>query len=758
MTRPRLLTSCAAFAALALALTSTARAQDDVPKAAAEAEKLRADLQKALAAGTPLQQRLRLDKFEAGDGQVKVAGAYLDAPPAKEGDPAPSDQVLDKLQSDLREKLKQPNLKFDTKGVARIAPAKHPHVALQTAANDAGATAPVADQFRFEGSAYGGTGALVLTGTRGTDPAGAKWLESAVAKLTTDNGAALKDGKPDVTDALKSVEWKLTAPGVQKALSVTKEKPVRRLRADRAYFSYFDPGDKDRAAPAGLRFTVTGVRLGEDKLDVAGLQDAVRALWPEALAGDKPVPVTLDFGAGVTEPVADLRAAVAAVPALDGVRVDPGAEFDAGGALALAGVQPGLSADEQKALRAAFDAALAKLIAKGDATAARYKLLAAGPLSVTGMKVVASRKLLERVRAFAADTIDDARVARLYFAADGGLKWDVRTVTKAEGDRVTAKFKELLPDFFAGVAAPEGTPEPAAEATLFKGAFTKRLRAVMAADQQKWNGVLVERGYFDAAGKYTIRGVVDTAAQNGALETELTKIAAENPPVYGEFVLAPSANKPALDVIPMKGLVDRTVEVTPAYAAFDGVRVLRARYDENVNLVFDAHVVGRPDAAAPALLAQLLRAHPEYKRRAPADKRVIISPVTANPADEQLADFGMAYGAKLLAKRNPTSEDRAKAKEWLEAARLHYPNEAGVWFLSAYYHHTAGEKELARRDMFRVVELEGPLAFNGPVQRKRRSDAAKDLQGTTRAEVDALWLDAFRATKDGEQPITMTKK
>jgi hypothetical protein len=278
----------------------------------------------------------------------------------------------------------------------------------------------------------------------------------------------------------------------------------------------------------------------------------------------------------------------------------------------------------------------------------------------------------------------------------------------------------------------------------------------MAADQQKWNGVLIERGYFDAAGRYTIRGVVDTAAQNGALETELTKIAAENPPVFGEFVLEPAANKPALDVIPMKGLVDRTKRVAPAYAALDGVRVLGARYDADVNLVFDAHVVGRPDPTAPDLLAKLLRQHPEFKRRAPADKRVVIAPVTANPADEQLANFGMAYGAKLLAASNPTPADTAKAREWLEAARLHYPNEAGVWFLSAYFHHTTGDKELARRDMFRVVELEGFLSFNGPVQRKRRSDAAKDLQGAARAEVDALWLDAFRATKDGERPITMT--
>ena len=164
------------------------------------------------------------------------------------------------------------------------------------------------------------------------------------------------------------------------------------------------------------------------------------------------------------------------------------------------------------------------------------------------------------------------------------------------------------------------------------------------------------------------------------------------------------------------------------------------------------------DPTAASLLAQLLRDHPDFKRRTPADRLVKIAPVTANPADEQLADFGLAYGAKLLAKPNPSATDKEKARAWLEASRLHYPNEAGVWFLSAYYHHTSGDAELARRDMFRVVELEGPLSFNGPIQRKRRSDAAKDLQGTARVELDALWLDAFRATKDGERPITMVER
>lgn len=60
MTRPRFFPSCATFAALALALASTARAQDDTPKLAERAEALRAELQKELAAGSDAEKRLRL--------------------------------------------------------------------------------------------------------------------------------------------------------------------------------------------------------------------------------------------------------------------------------------------------------------------------------------------------------------------------------------------------------------------------------------------------------------------------------------------------------------------------------------------------------------------------------------------------------------------------------------------------------------------------------------------------------------------------
>jgi hypothetical protein len=741
-----------------LAFAPLARADDDIQKVVADAQKQLPDIRKQLADGTDNQKRLRIDKFEAGDQIVKVVGVFLDGPPAKTDDPVPFDQVTDELFKALRDRLKTPDLKFDNKGIVRVPPDKHPHVVLQLAANAAGATDPHADQLRVDGSRFAASGAIVLTGIRGKDDKIGTWLSAAIPTTLGKNPAVLmKDDKPLVTDEIKPVEWKISVSDIQKALAGSPDAATRRLRVDRAYFTYDVAKTEDTARVSGVRLVVNSLRLGDDKLEADVIQTTCARLWPEVLGGANRIPVSAPVGASITEPVALLQAAVAQHPALDGIRVDAGAEFGPAGELLLAGIQPGLSAEGRKELTAVFQAVLQELIAKGDAAADRYKRLAAGPVSAQKMKFVPTPKLLEELRAWTADTMDDARLARLYFASDSGLRLQVKTVTKADGDKVLAKFKELVPAYLP--VDPESlskNPDPIGESSLFPASLTVQLRKDMAADQKKWNGVLIERGYFNAGGHYTIRGVVDSAEQNDGLAALLDKIGAENTPQYSEF-FTPKPTRPALDVIPMSELLDRVKRVTPAYSIFDGTRIESARYDANVNLIFDAHIVGQPERGAAPFLAQLIRENPKYKRRAPADKQVLIVRA-AGPgySDDQVADFSLAFGAKLLAKAGTSKEDNARAREWLDVATLHYPNESAVWFLDAYYNYAVAKDEvLARRDLYRVVEIEGPLAFNGPAQRKRRYEAAKDLQGPVRNEVEALWLECFREVRDGAKPLSL---
>lgn len=733
-----------------VALAPLASAQDDPATAA---QKQLPDIQKQLAGGTALQQRLRVDSFADADGPVKVAGVFLDSPAAKTDDPVPFDAVREEVEKLVRERLKDDALKFDWSGVTKVAPKDHPHALLQLAATAAGATEPAADRIKLDGSRFAADGALVVAGLRAKDDATAKWLAAATAKhLAKHPAVKVVNSKPLVTDEVKAVDWKLAPTDVQKLFAASADAPTRRLRADRVYFAY-DVDNPDPAARWGtLNLTLAGVRLGEDAVDAEAIPALLRTHWPELFAGSPKVLVDAKplLGPGIPEPAAKLQAAVAATPSLDGVRIDPGAEFGPAGELMLAGLQPGLTAAGEKELAATYRAVLKAFIDKGDEAAKRYAALATGGVSAARLKPVPTGKLLAELREWAADTADDVRPTRLYFAADRGLKLQAKTVTKLDGAKLAKRFAELAAKYLpADPPAPE-PPVPAADLSTFTAGLTAHLKQVVTADTD-FKYVLIERGSFDADDRYTLRGVADSAAQNDKLATLLAALKAE--PRWADY-FAPAPNPPALAVIPMRDLLDRVRRVTPAYPAFDGVRITDATYDADGNLIFAANVAGKPDPAAAALLAKLLRDSPAYRRRAPADKQVKIARTGgAATTDRQAGQFSVAYGAKLLA-----GSDEKEAKAWIDSAILHYPNEAGVWFLSAYYNYAKGDTELVRRDLYRMIDLEGPLAFNGPAQRRRRYEDAKDLQGKARTELEALWLDYFREVKDGAKRMTMTQE
>ena len=376
-----------------------------------------------------------------------------------------------------------------------------------------------------------------------------------------------------------------------------------------------------------------------------------------------------------------------------------------------------------------------------------------------------TRKLLAELREWAANTMDDARISRVYFGADGALKLVVTTVTKGEAELVQRKFKELRDKHLAADAprgdsqrpvAPAGARvlvgvllQPPKEAPeTFGGSLTAHLRNEVAGDQKKWHGVLIERGLFDAEGRYTLRGVVDNAQQNGELAKLLDGLKSD--PQWAEFFREP-ANKPALDVVPLRDLLDRVKRVAPAYPEFDGLRIESARYDADANLIFEATVAGALADEPAKLLAKLIRDHKDYRRRAPKRVKIVRTGGPAAPGGDD--GFSMATGAKLL---NGTDEKKAQA--WLDSALLNYANESGVWYLSAYQNYLKGDTELVRRDLFRVIELEGALAPNGTAQRNRRYESLKNLQGKARNELDALWLEYLREVKDGAKRITMTKE
>ncbi len=808
MSRSHSLSRAAALAAVLAAFTLHSRhaGAQDAAEVVEAAKKNPTAIQKALAAGkdaegkdNPSLKRLRVDGLETAGDKVKVTGVFIDAGAKPDGDAesqigdAAKDLILKQLGGDKKALFSWDGVvtvgAVDDKGKPRGE--LTPHAALQTLANAAGAKGTrddprPADRVYLNGSEFGPTGDLVLTGHRADDATIEAWLTGDGVKAIAGNPAVRKkDGKPQVAFALKEVKaWPVSASEVQKLLAGSKDVATQRLRADRAHFVY--DGSEGR-------FVVTGARLGEDKLEEDVIQDAIRRLWSDVLGGTKPVRITLAFPAGVDDPARDFRAAVAARPALDGVRVDPGAVFGPAGEFMPAGLQPGLTGAQKKDLNDTFQTVLKARIAKGDAAADRYKLLTTSPVSPDRMKVVPVNELKDELRKWAVRTRDDVRLSRLYFSDDPAALAQKHYAVAKDGGGLVLVYQVAAPDDLKAVATefnrlvlkhfPQGVPEvkfegapaPPAETgskePLLPG-LTAEVRKIMAGDQKRWYGVLIERGSFDLDGQYTLSGVVNTETQNNELAALLKQLASE-PKWKDAYFKSPSGadlspQAPKLTVIPMSLMLDRVQRVTPAYPALDGVQIVAVKYDDTATLVFEARTVGAVAPEALAKLTELLLKHPLYARRVirpeqGAPKVRIKSIGGPKATDEQVANFSLATGAKLLAKADASAADKAAAKAWVDAGLLNYSNESAVWFLSAQYHFLYGDEdktrrlELVRRDLYRVIDLEGPLAFNGPAQRRRRYEAAKDFQGTARNDLEAFWLECYRDVKDGVQPITLVE-
>lgn len=812
MPRSSLFRTLAAAALVAFATSTSVTAQD----ADAVAKKANGELkaiQEKLATGkgaddadAPALKQLRIDGFAAADDKLVVTGVFLD----NGGKGAADERFGDAAKQLIAKQLKLDKLppfnweKVEVFGVpdagGKLEPGREsPFAALQAAAN-----AAAVDGVFLTGNRFGPAGELVLVGSWAKDAQKALTDLWTAGALTKHPAAWRKKGdKPAVSFGEVKVldAWPLSVPAARAAMADSKDAALRRTRVDRIYFQYTDNLPK---------LFIAGVRIGDDKMTEGAVKAAIEPLWADVVSKipAAPAPEILN---DLPDPAADVQAAVAEVRALDGVRVDVGAEFNKDGDVLLAGLKPD-TGDRKSALTDVFKAVVGKKAGGAGAAAPRYALLATSKVSTDAMRPLPLSGLLDDMRAWAKANKDDVRFRRLVFTATpapfekqyysvakdgGGLTLVYQATTDADLKATAAEFQRAFARRF-----PKGLPEiklaavggAKADEPPAKGdgkepplpGLTDALRAMIAAnrdlppDQNPWFGVLLTRGYFDDKDQYRLIGVVDTEGQNTALLKQLEKMKAE--PKWASYFRDADGKElalvpPKLDVISMSAMLDRVKRVTPAYSDFDGVRIDSAFYDEKLYLTFKAHAVGKVTPDVVGKLADLLVSDPKYAARVvrpeqPADPtiprlppKVRIQPLSG-PAypDDQVANFSLAYGGQLLSEAGNSKDAKAKAKKWLDVALLHYPNESAVWFLSARYNLLNSDEskesrlELVKRDLYRVVELEGPLAFNGPAQRKRRYEAAKDFQGTARTDLEAMWLEAFREVKDGGKPITLAGK
>ena len=344
-------------------------------------------------------------------------------------------------------------------------------------------------------------------------------------------------------------------------------------------------------------------------------------------------------------------------------------------------------------------------------------------------------------------------------------KKDPKEPEKKEPEKKEVKDAAVLIVARVQAEAPKAGGPPEVQFTQFKGGLTKFLQQMVADPKNKqWDALLIERGYFNENDQYVVRGVANSAEQRKAFNDYLDSLKSD--PQWGPYFSPKPHTTPDLAVIPMPKLVERAQRVMPAYSTFDGIRVVSARYvyvddknDPGQKLVFDAQIIGRPNTSAASELRKLIAADRKfYGRRLPRIKNGQDRPIElrALPEDvvasDQVGNFTEGLGAVALVKG-----DLPKAREWVDAGVLHAPHLSSVWFLSAYYNLLKNEPELVRRDLFRMIQIEDPIEFDGPYQRKRRYRVAKDLQGEKRDQMEKIWLAVWKEYKDGGLPMTFAE-
>lgn len=722
-----------------------ALARDDpagVRDTAAKATARLADLQKKLAAAPGLD-RLRLDGFTAGDQRVRVAGVFLNpGADATERDAA-FDQMVGDLNKLVRDDLELPNLGLDAGQVKRVEWKDQPHVVLQKLANETGGPA---DEVKLDGCRFDAAGRLALFGWVGAK-AGKAWLAAAAANHL---GETPLGGKGAATlDGVTAVEWKLTPAAVQTALAGSAAASLRRVRADRLLFVHRPVKDEGGRPVLAWSLRVRGLKVGTEGVEDAALFTLLKRTWPEVFASGGPK-VLVDLaalshpGKRVPEPIAAFRKAVAARPDLDGTRIDGPLEFAAGGELAPAGVRPGLDAAGRKALTEVVNGVLlAEAAARPDGPA--FPALTARGLALERMATVETPRLLRDLQAWAAGRLEDVRLTRLFFDADGTYRLTGQAARAADKAVVLQELARV-----AGLHLPPAATDPGGPVAVDLAAIpglTAHLRKLLAAEPAAWDGVLLERGFFDTTDQYTLAGVVDRDGQNAPLDALLKTLRGAKQ--WDAYFLKPPAPV-ALTTMPLAPLLARVRRMAPGYPVYDGVVFEKVRHDASGKLVFDVRTVGHVDAPAAAkALAGLLETHPDWKRR--AGRGVDFAVTTAADGDVDLTTQMQNRSDAIKRIR----DNKPGAKALLDDCLLHSRQDSALWFLSAYYHYFhQTDEELVRRDLWRVIVIEGSAGD----RKQARADRQKELEplpGADRDRLNGLLEQYHRDFKSGKKLIEL---
>jgi|GEM_PF-5154658 len=717
------------------------------PELAAMANKERTAIQKEVANAkdaTAILNRLRIDGFEAAGDAVKVAGVFLRAT----GDVdsiAIEDESLDaKLRPVIESSTKTEKFPLDLSGIVRIELKDLPEVLVHAAAEKA-----KIDELLLDPSRFGADGTLELRGRVSSDAH--KWLETATKSTLEKHAAA---GKLAVNTAkVKSLTaWPLGVRALQKALASSRYPALQRVRIDRVIFRW-----EIGVASATRRMIVSGIAIGEDPVEAVLLAETCRKISPDFPWNDAPR-LTEDFSAfqetsvRFPEPIAQLRKAFAQLPEYDGVRIDPGMRFTEEGQLAVGGVVPNVSAEYRSKLNQVLAEQVAKLGEVPNKEPANLAALATrGAVAQTDrLRVFESQRLLNDLRSWVNDSLDDTTLSRLNFNEAGKLVLTGRFAREKDDQRIQAESqRKLLAEMQRSKA--KAAFETEFQLTKLPASLTDELRKLSAADAEASQGLHLERGYFNIANQYVLRGAAQTPEQIDIVKKLLNAEKAK--PEWADF-FRNGAAPIDMELLPLETLLTKFQRIAPGYPQLDWLAFQKFEQAPLQPLTLTVVDEGNPSLKrAESQILELLRDHPGWKKRASAGLKIVAKKPEAKQNIDAKA-FSFPTLAKILGRGRI-----ADALPLIEQARTHYPDRSASWYLSGIYHQMLGDNTLAKRDFFRADALEGEYPSEGNTDRSEerlyRLQVLEPIQGPAREAARTLFEQVHQEALEGKKPPTL---
>jgi hypothetical protein len=216
-----------------------------------------------------------------------------------------------------------------------------------------------------------------------------------------------------------------------------------------------------------------------------------------------------------------------------------------------------------------------------------------------------------------------------------------------------------------------------------------------------------------------------------------------------------------LVVMPVQPMLKALRQGQPDFKDLDRLRFERAYHDANKTLVVTAFSTGANQAKAKTIVEDLIKANPEWKRRAANGVKL---EMTAVPRNDDMAEFALNKALKLLQDNLPGTQDNgpqvryewaywgctpvvvavevpavakkiespippqnvlSEARLYLDVALFHNPDDITAWWLRGATALAMGERAAAERDFRRTApEINFPQIHGRPHGHHCRGRAA----------------------------------